>query len=1093
MPPGPASWPRSRGSTPTAPRRHGASSRRSSAPRAVPTKAAASARGARGEVVHGPAEQPDAPVWEVTNRCGVGGILVREGKAMDSRFAGRLRIGARLQELEVAGERLHYRRLVGEGPEVGWVSMRFDGVQLIERFGGAGARTENGAPVRSVLKDVPPGKAPKAKPSTESRVAQETTRALEGANVWLFTVGDRGDVQPFIALGVQLQRSGCHVRIFGPPRFEAFAGAYRLSFSPGANAFDDFLLGLGGHLDVYEAWQFWLEKELCPATKMVLLEVEAGPPDLLVYNHICINAGLIAWKTHGIRSIMAHVRAEPFFVGNRSSWPEYADFLFVEGQCMGIAGGATPVQDMKWEAWCAYLDSPASLMGASKLLTDALSPDQQVLARQFEFAGNWFLSDQKPVEDPSVFGSDEGLAQIQRFLDAESVPPVYIGWGSTCCSKGPLYMAWLACSALKWSGMRGIIASGAAALSMEIFGEAVHMLSHAHAHIDPQVFAGIHAWALDNVLFVAAVPHEWLFMRCSCTVHHGGAGTTAAALRAGVPTVITPVKSHHFSHGHWVSLLGTGTMTVALDDLSTEHLVWSIHHVTSETRVRARAREVGKSLRREASAARALGAVGEILREVRSGLSRARWEEERARAVHPAAQPWAPMVAPASGPPAPGAAAAASEVWLLFAQGRDDDSFLALAIDLRNAGHAVKLFASAPLRGFATEHGLELTEVCQGQDLWLQRPDSIEGLSHCRDAEVLQEWFEKDLYPATRRILTELEVRRPDLLLFGHLFLNAGLVARKKFGVQSLLVCTCLGVEPFLEPEHCWPQRRDFRRLEEAVVEVATGAAPVRGLCPAEWRGLAVSAEAMVATSGLVLAWLLPERRRAAEGVALTGFCSLQEAPRWGPGAGWSREELAGLEDFVSRGPPPALVAWGEAVCHEPRHMLWLALAGLRLSGLRGIVVAGAARLGESLAREALAESEDPWELRSYAETGVAFAKALPPAWALRRCICAVHHGGTSITAATLRAGLPAVVTPFVGVEQHIHAKMVEALGTGIALENLRTTSHLDLVKSLKALSSNGAAKMAAMDVAKLLRDEQGISAAVAMIYGKLHARAGVG
>merc|ERR1719229_1478285 len=66
------------------------------------------------------------------------------------------------------------------------------------------------------------------------------------------------------------------------------------------------------------------------------------------------------------------------------------------------------------------------------------------------------------------------------------------------------------------------------------------------------------AYAERNVIFVAHAPHEWLFPRCACTVHHGGSGTTAAALRAGVPTVITPVALDQFDYAEIVQRLGVG-------------------------------------------------------------------------------------------------------------------------------------------------------------------------------------------------------------------------------------------------------------------------------------------------------------------------------------------------------------------------------------------------------------------------------------------------------------------------------------------------------------------------------------------------------
>lgn len=66
------------------------------------------------------------------------------------------------------------------------------------------------------------------------------------------------------------------------------------------------------------------------------------------------------------------------------------------------------------------------------------------------------------------------------------------------------------------------------------------------------------AYAREYILFVESAPHEWLFPQVACTVHHGGAGTLASAMRAGVPTIITPVWLDQWDHSYLVNELGVG-------------------------------------------------------------------------------------------------------------------------------------------------------------------------------------------------------------------------------------------------------------------------------------------------------------------------------------------------------------------------------------------------------------------------------------------------------------------------------------------------------------------------------------------------------
>merc|ERR1719480_268773 len=62
----------------------------------------------------------------------------------------------------------------------------------------------------------------------------------------------------------------------------------------------------------------------------------------------------------------------------------------------------------------------------------------------------------------------------------------------------------------------------------------------------------------DNVLFVQTAPHEWLFPQCSAIVHHGGAGTTAASLRSGVPSIVTPCLMDQFENAEVTQRSGAG-------------------------------------------------------------------------------------------------------------------------------------------------------------------------------------------------------------------------------------------------------------------------------------------------------------------------------------------------------------------------------------------------------------------------------------------------------------------------------------------------------------------------------------------------------
>jgi UDP:flavonoid glycosyltransferase YjiC (YdhE family) len=165
--------------------------------------------------------------------------------------------------------------------------------------------------------------------------------------------------------------------------------------------------------------------------------------------------------------------------------------------------------------------------------------------------------------------------------------PVYIGFGSMS-TKNPEATMKIMVDALKQSGQAGIIYSG---------------------------WAGLRANELpDNILLIDGAPHAWLFPRMTAVVHHGGAGTTAAALRAGVPATIV---SHMADQPYWgrrIHELGVGAKPIPRHELSTERLAAAITEMVSTPEIKAKAAALGERIRQEKGVENAIKAVNMILR-----------------------------------------------------------------------------------------------------------------------------------------------------------------------------------------------------------------------------------------------------------------------------------------------------------------------------------------------------------------------------------------------------------------------------------------------------------------------------------------------
>jgi len=111
---------------------------------------------------------------------------------------------------------------------------------------------------------------------------------------------------------------------------------------------------------------------------------------------------------------------------------------------------------------------------------------------------------------------------------------------------------------------------------------------------------------------VDAVPHAWLFPRVAAVVHHGGAGTTAAGLRAGIPTIVIPFFADQPFWGHRVAALGVGTAPIPRKDLTAERLAKAIQQVVNDPGMRQRAADLGAKIQAEDGVAHAVAIVQEL-------------------------------------------------------------------------------------------------------------------------------------------------------------------------------------------------------------------------------------------------------------------------------------------------------------------------------------------------------------------------------------------------------------------------------------------------------------------------------------------------
>jgi UDP:flavonoid glycosyltransferase YjiC (YdhE family) len=184
--------------------------------------------------------------------------------------------------------------------------------------------------------------------------------------------------------------------------------------------------------------------------------------------------------------------------------------------------------------------------------------------------GYWFLDESPGWEPP---------AALVRFLE-DGPAPVCIGFGSVVTSDAAR-LGRVALEALARSGLRGVLLGGWSGIGGD------------------EDISG-------HVLRLESAPHGWLFPRMAAVVHHGGAGTTAAGLRAGAPGILTPFSSDQPFWASRIEALGVGPRPIPIHRLTADNLAEAMRLAVSDESIRARAADLGAKIRAEDGVARAV-------------------------------------------------------------------------------------------------------------------------------------------------------------------------------------------------------------------------------------------------------------------------------------------------------------------------------------------------------------------------------------------------------------------------------------------------------------------------------------------------------
>ncbi len=166
--------------------------------------------------------------------------------------------------------------------------------------------------------------------------------------------------------------------------------------------------------------------------------------------------------------------------------------------------------------------------------------------------------------------------ELQKFLDAGD-PPVCVSFGSMV-NRDAEKIDRIIRESLAKTSQRGIVLSG---------------------------WGGAHQNSSSNLLYLDSAPHDWLLPRCNMLIHHGGAGTVAAGLRAGIPQVIVPFMTDQPFWARRVRAVGVAPKPILVKRLSVERLTQAIIEASGDN-IRQCARALGQSINKEDGVTRAV-------------------------------------------------------------------------------------------------------------------------------------------------------------------------------------------------------------------------------------------------------------------------------------------------------------------------------------------------------------------------------------------------------------------------------------------------------------------------------------------------------
>ena len=420
----------------------------------------------------------------------------------------------------------------------------------------------------------------------------------------IIALGSRGDVQPYVALGKGLKKSGYNVRLVTHQNFEELVNSHGLEFWPVRGSVQDIAQSkeMSGRIE---------KGNFLSVISQMAKEAQRGALDVAeVGLKACKDADLILSGIGGlfIGFSLAEKLELPFLQAYYIPFtPTKAYPSFLLSRLPFKLGGTfnrfsySIARQMMWQGfrsadklarkkvlnlppapfWGLYKSDRFNQLPILNGFSPNVIPKPPDWDENIHITGYWFLDSDANWTPPG---------DLMDFMQSGS-PPVYVGFGSMS-NRNPEETTDIILQALAKTQQRAIMLSG---------------------------WGGMYKEKLpDNVFMLKSIPFSWLFPRVTAVIHHGGAGTTAAGLRAGVPSIIIPFFGDQFYWGQCVAKLGAGPEPIPRKKLTVERLARAIQEAVTDRAMHQNAIDLGAKIQEEDGINNAVSVIKHIEKQLLS-------------------------------------------------------------------------------------------------------------------------------------------------------------------------------------------------------------------------------------------------------------------------------------------------------------------------------------------------------------------------------------------------------------------------------------------------------------------------------------------